>query len=323
MLFRLLSAAVWALLILMIGSSSPLLASEESGPIAACFEGPATEIAEKNTSDDDLSRSMAEMKAGAICAPIAEETIHTCLTEIDQAEDDIKDYYGCIGLVANPCIDSAWATNEFRSVVCIGTEEKVWLDIVHDSLDQLKTRLGTELGARVEAMEKKFFAYRDEQCGLMRALREGSEPDIAYGACTTETVARFAIDLWDMQQTTEEQVDENSPDHAKQKQDGDDSVRDQSTAEGEIEILGSKSAPVRADNPAGEEAYLKRLRCPDGTAPAFDRSGSFGYGGYGNIVDLYEVRCEGTGESRQIYMDMYHSGYVETQSVPGFTLSDE
>ena len=87
--------------------------------------------------------------------------------------------------------------------------------------------------------------------------------------------------------------------------------------------LGSKSAPVRADNPAGQRAYLQRLRCPDGSAPSFERQGSMGYGGYGHIVDLYKVRCESTGRNHEIYMDMDFPGYVETQAVKGFTLTDD
>lgn len=38
--------------------------------------------------------------------------------------------------------------------------------------------------------------------------------------------------------------------------------------------LGGPENPVRADMPAGEQAYLARLRCADGRRPRFEREGS-------------------------------------------------
>lgn len=85
--------------------------------------------------------------------------------------------------------------------------------------------------------------------------------------------------------------------------------------------LGSDRNPVRAEMPAGQHAYLRRLRCSDGRAPAFERSGNVGIGVYGNIVDAYAVDCGAAQPGRaEVYMDMYHRGYVEDRPVPGFTI---
>lgn len=86
--------------------------------------------------------------------------------------------------------------------------------------------------------------------------------------------------------------------------------------------LGSSANPVRVSRPAGERAYLARLRCSDGTAPQYLRRGSVGIGAFGNIVDLYDVRC-GAGEpaASAVYMDMYHSAHDEQRSLAGFTLA--
>jgi hypothetical protein len=83
------------------------------------------------------------------------------------------------------------------------------------------------------------------------------------------------------------------------------------------EPLGSDKNPVRADGPPGQRAYLARLRCTDGTAPAYERRGNVGPGIYGYIVDLYAVRC-GQTES-EVRMDMYHR-HVEDMPVAGFTI---
>jgi hypothetical protein len=86
--------------------------------------------------------------------------------------------------------------------------------------------------------------------------------------------------------------------------------------------LGSQNNPVRCEMPQGQRAYLSRLRCSDGKPPTYRRTGNFGMGVYGNIIDGYQVRCEGK-EPVMIFMDMYHEGYIEREAVPGFTIINE
>ncbi len=82
--------------------------------------------------------------------------------------------------------------------------------------------------------------------------------------------------------------------------------------------LGSMGNPVRADMPAGERTYLNRLICiNDNRKPSFERIGSFGMGPYGHIIDGYDVKCKSV-KSVTIYMDMYHPGFIEERTVPGF-----
>jgi hypothetical protein len=83
--------------------------------------------------------------------------------------------------------------------------------------------------------------------------------------------------------------------------------------------LGSRTNPVRCDFPAGERAYLERLRCKDGSPVKCQRIGSVGAGPYGNMMDGYLVFCGATRV--EVIMDMYHPGYVESQPVPGFTFA--
>lgn len=97
---------------------------------------------------------------------------------------------------------------------------------------------------------------------------------------------------------------------------------DKRVAEAARHPLGSQANPVRAEFPPGQRAYLARLRCSDGTAPRFERMGSMGTGVYGNIIDGYSVDCGGAAPGRvEVYMDMYHAGYVEDRPVPGFTIA--
>lgn len=86
--------------------------------------------------------------------------------------------------------------------------------------------------------------------------------------------------------------------------------------------LGTKTNPVRCEDPRGERQYLNRLRCSNEKPPQYSRIGSFGVGPYGNIIDGYRVKCEGSDEAT-VFMDMYHDGYVEKEAVPGFTIVDQ
>lgn len=88
--------------------------------------------------------------------------------------------------------------------------------------------------------------------------------------------------------------------------------------------LGSKANPVRTTMPQGQRLYLSRLRCSDGQAPQFYRAGNVGPGPFGNIVDLYKVTCPGAEPAASdIHMDMYHGGFIESRTVPGFRSESE
>jgi len=83
--------------------------------------------------------------------------------------------------------------------------------------------------------------------------------------------------------------------------------------------LGSREKPIRARGPRGEREFLVRLRCPDSTAPAFERLGSTEPGADGDILDSYVVQCPNKGPSFVLLMDMYHD-YRETEPVPPFAV---
>ncbi|MFN7054296.1 hypothetical protein [Hyphomonas sp.] len=83
--------------------------------------------------------------------------------------------------------------------------------------------------------------------------------------------------------------------------------------------LGSRGNPIRASGARGQHAYILRLNCPGGSKPAYHRAGSAGVGIYGNILDIYVVTCP-KGPEAALYLDLYHSGYVEAGAVPGFTI---
>ena len=87
--------------------------------------------------------------------------------------------------------------------------------------------------------------------------------------------------------------------------------------------LGSFDNPVRARGPFGQREYLQRLRCAEGSAPAFARGGSVGSGADGHMLDVYTVSCPRADSARAVFMDMYHGDVRERRPVPGFTVLAE
>jgi hypothetical protein len=107
----------------------------------------------------------------------------------------------------------------------------------------------------------------------------------------------------------------------------------------------SRETAIEVCEPAGEQAYLARMRCSDGTVPSYQRSGSVGSrntydtkakeelarqqmlegrpvapgeSDY-HTVDLYEVTC--SDKKYEIFLDMYHCGQPETKAAPaGFSI---
>jgi hypothetical protein len=92
-------------------------------------------------------------------------------------------------------------------------------------------------------------------------------------------------------------------------------------AKAEREPLGSAKNPIRTSGPAGERAYIARLRCADGTAPKVGIRGSVGTGPFGTIMDVYPLDCgESAPGAQRLFMDMYHEGHVEDRAAPGFNI---
>lgn len=84
--------------------------------------------------------------------------------------------------------------------------------------------------------------------------------------------------------------------------------------------LGSRENPVRVHMPAGQQAYLSRLRCGTGAPAEFARVGSFGAGPFGSIIDGYRIRCGGEERAGLMFLDMYHPEHREGSAPPGFTI---
>jgi hypothetical protein len=82
--------------------------------------------------------------------------------------------------------------------------------------------------------------------------------------------------------------------------------------------LGSDQNPVRTKGPAGQRAYLARLRCSNGQAPRVLGRMVGPPSPFNAVIDQYGVQCDGA-KPVTVSMDMYHE-WVEDRAVSGFTI---
>lgn len=91
--------------------------------------------------------------------------------------------------------------------------------------------------------------------------------------------------------------------------------------------------PIRCDGPAGERAFIAKLRCPRGHELRGHRVGSFDgkctdpahHEGFlpderpeeHSLVDRYELTCTGGEHSCALYFDMYHPDAPEQRAPDG------
>ena len=85
--------------------------------------------------------------------------------------------------------------------------------------------------------------------------------------------------------------------------------------------LGSMQNPVRVGGPLGQQAYLARLRCGDGSLPSVGQAISAGAGGFGSVVQRFELDCGAAAPGQaELVMDMYHEEHRESRAPAGFAL---
>ena len=86
--------------------------------------------------------------------------------------------------------------------------------------------------------------------------------------------------------------------------------------------LGSVKNPVRVEGPDGERAYVARLRCADGKAPAASAGRPGASGGFGSVTEIVAVDCGAAAPgSAAVAFDLYHEGHVEDRAPAGFALA--
>ena len=101
-----------------------------------------------------------------------------------------------------------------------------------------------------------------------------------------------------------------------------DAALEQAIAAAAAHPLGTLENPIRVAGPEGERAYLARLRCADGRAPAIGARTAAGIGAYGSLVDAYAVDCGPAAPGKvSLVLDKYHEEHPEQGAPDGFQVA--
>jgi hypothetical protein len=85
--------------------------------------------------------------------------------------------------------------------------------------------------------------------------------------------------------------------------------------------LGSRENPVRVGGPQGQQDYIARLRCVDGSEPRTSMREDAGIGAFGSVVQGFHLDCGAAAPGKvRLVMDMYHAEHREEGAPVGFRI---
>jgi uncharacterized protein YecT (DUF1311 family) len=145
-------------------------------------------------------RACAALLALFLCAaPLAgahandTETINTCLQEEHAADRDGR---GCIGRVADPCLDEPAGGSTFGMVECARREAKVWDDMLNEEYGRLMVLLEEKAAENVRKAQRAWIEMRDADCRVPYDLFDGGTMAQPIAArCMLDRTATRALQI--------------------------------------------------------------------------------------------------------------------------------
>lgn len=102
----------------------------------------------------------------------------------------------CIGVVANPCLDTPDGQSTAGQSQCYYREHLVWDDILNESYRRLQKQLNDKQKATLRDVQRAWIESRKQQCGFFSIFHEGGTIAIpAHASCMNGETARRAIYL--------------------------------------------------------------------------------------------------------------------------------
>jgi len=102
----------------------------------------------------------------------------------------------CIGIIANPCLDTPDGQSTHGQSQCYQREHLVWDDILNESYRRLQKELNEKQRKSLREVQRTWIEARKQQCGFYSDFHEGGTIAIpAYASCFNTETARRAIYL--------------------------------------------------------------------------------------------------------------------------------
>ena len=102
----------------------------------------------------------------------------------------------CIGIIANPCLDTPDGQSTHGQSQCYQREHLVWDDILNESYRRLQKQLNEKQRRSLREVQRTWIEARKQQCGFYSDFHEGGTISIpAYASCFNTETARRAFYL--------------------------------------------------------------------------------------------------------------------------------
>ncbi len=117
--------------------------------------------------------------------------IQSCIKEKDGKEGADR----CIGIVANPCLDSPAGQSTHGQADCYRREHAVWDDILNETYRRLQGSFEGKLKAQLRDVQRSWIEARKLQCGFYVDVIQGSLAIPTSASCMNTETARRALYL--------------------------------------------------------------------------------------------------------------------------------
>ena len=133
----------------------------------------------------------------ARAAPDAKATarIEDCIKSAAPAGKPMSDAERCIGIIANPCLDSGETKSTADMNACVEREHVVWDDMLNETFRRLREKLDETQRVKLREMQRAWLADRDKTCAFYWDFYQGTMASPMAAACVNRETARRALFL--------------------------------------------------------------------------------------------------------------------------------
>ncbi|HRF09562.1 MAG TPA: DUF1311 domain-containing protein [Xanthobacteraceae bacterium] len=123
----------------------------------------------------------------------AEDTraIESCIKE--KASKERPD--NCIGLIADPCLETPAGQSTAGQAGCYQREQLVWDDILNETYRRLQGQLEGKLKTQLRDLQRVWIEARKQQCDFYRDVIQGTLAIPVGASCYNTETARRALYL--------------------------------------------------------------------------------------------------------------------------------
>jgi uncharacterized protein YecT (DUF1311 family) len=117
--------------------------------------------------------------------------IQNCIKEKESKEGADR----CIGIIANPCLDTPEGQSTHGQADCYRREHLVWDDILNETYRRLQVSFEGKLKTQLRDVQRTWLEARKQQCGFYTDVIKGSLAIPIGASCMNTETARRALYL--------------------------------------------------------------------------------------------------------------------------------